>query len=296
MKVLIAGASGLIGTAVQHALRDAGHQVRTLVRRVPRNVAEYEWQPDEGRLPAEAIEWADGVVSLSGAALGRLPWTAAYRRTLYRSRVDPTRTIATALAVAADPPTVWVSGSAVGYYGDRPDEVLTDDAAAGEGFLAELVTRWEAATAAAPASTRVVHARTGIVLAQGGALQPLFLATRLGAGARVGTGRQHWPWISRTDEARGIVHLLTESSLDGAVNLASPRPATAEDITRALAAGMGRPHLLRLPAPLLTLVMGEPAEELLLADQQVHPQRLLDDGFTFQQPDLGDAVGTALAR
>lgn len=296
MKVLVAGASGLIGTALQQVLREGGHQVRSLVRREPRNVAEYGWQPDEGQVPVEAIAWADGVVSLSGAALGRLPWTAGYRRTLYRSRVDTTRTLATAIAAAAEPPSVWVSGSAVGFYGNRPGEVLTEQAVAGQGFLAGLVTRWEAATDVARAATRVVHARTGIVLAQGGALQPLFLTTRLGAGARIGTGRQHWPWISLTDEASAIAHLLTESSLDGPVNLAAPRPASAEEITRSLAQVMGRPHLLRLPARLLELVMGEPAEELLLADQQVVPRRLLDDGFEFRQPKLAEAVEAAVSR
>lgn len=296
MKVLIAGASGLIGTALTHVLRDAGHEVRTLVRRVPRTVAEYSWQPDEGVLAPEPIAWADGVVSLSGAALGRLPWTAGYRRTLYHSRVDTTRTLATAIATAADPPAVWVSGSAVGFYGDRPGELLTEDAPPGTGFLAGLVRRWEEAAAAAQPRTRVVAARTGIVLAQGGALQPLFLTTRLGAGARIGTGRQHWPWISLTDEARAIAHLLADSALAGAVNLASPRSATAEEITRELARAMGRPHVLRLPARLLELVMGEPAEELLLADQHVTPQRLLDDGFEFLQPDLPTAVAAALGR
>ena len=296
MKVLIAGASGLIGTALAQTLRDGGHEVRTLVRRPPRNVAEYSWQPDEGTLAPEPIAWADGVVSLSGAALGRLPWTAGYRRTLYRSRVDSTRTLATAIAASPEPPSVWVSGSAVGYYGDRPGEPLTEDAAPGDGFLAGLVSRWEEATAAARPRTRVVTARTGIVLAQGGALQPLFLTTRLGAGARIGTGRQRWPWISLTDEARAIVHLLTGSDLAGPVNLAAPHPASAADITRELARAMRRPHLLRLPARLLELVMGEPAEELLLADQHVVPRRLLDDGFDFQQPDLSEAITAALER
>lgn len=295
MKVLVAGASGLIGSAVQRELREGGHQVRTLVRREPRNVAEYRWRPDEGELAPEPIAWADGVIGLSGAPLARLPWTAAYRRTLYRSRVDTSRTLATAIAAAADPPQAWVNGSAAGYYGDRPEELLTERDDAGEGFLAGLVSRWERATGDARGATRVVTARTGIVLASGGALRPLMLATRLGAGARIGDGAQHWPWISLRDEARAIVHLLTASTLDGPVNLTSPLGASAADITRTLARAMGRPHLLSLPAGLLELVAGEPARELLLADQHMLPWRLLEDDFEFSEPELRSAVAAALA-
>jgi uncharacterized protein (TIGR01777 family) len=189
---------------------------------------------------------------------------------------------------------VWVSGSATGFYGDRPGEELTEESAAGEGFLAGVVTRWEAATARADAVTRVVHIRTGLVMADGGALAPLKLATRLGAGATIGTGRQQWPWISLEDEARAIVHLLAHSELAGPVNLTGPQAATSADITRALAKEMHRPHLFRLPAWLLRLVLGEPAEEMLLPDQRIVPARLEADGFTFRHATAGDAVAAAV--
>lgn len=294
MRILIAGASGLIGTALQDDLLLGGHEIRTLVRREPRDGTEYRWQPAEGQLPAEAVAWADGVVSLSGAPLGRLPWTQKYRREIYFSRVTATRTIARAIAAAEDPPRVWVSGSATGYYGHRPGEVLTEDSPAGDGFLAGVVTRWERATARADDVTRVVHVRTGLVMADGGALAPLQLATRLGAGSTIGTGRQQWPWISLTDEARAIVHLLAHSELAGPVNLTGPQPATSGEITRALARSMHRPHVFRLPTWLLRLVLGEPAEEMLLPDQLIVPARLQADGFVFTHPTAEEAVAAAV--
>ncbi|WP_152188161.1 TIGR01777 family oxidoreductase [Georgenia satyanarayanai] len=294
MRILVSGASGLIGSALQKELRADGHEVRTLVRREPRDASEYEWRPDEGLLPAAAVEWADGVVTLSGAPLGRLPWTRAYRREIYRSRVTATRTVARAIATSASPPQVWVSGSATGFYGDRPGTVLTEDSGPGDGFLAGVVLRWEAATERADDVTRVVHVRTGLVMADGGALAPLQLATRLGAGASIGTGRQQWPWISLTDEARAIVHLLAHSELSGPVNLTGPQAATSADITRALAREMHRPHLFRLPAWFLRLVLGEPAEEMLLPDQRILPTRLQADGFTFRHATAEEAVAAAV--
>lgn len=294
MKILIAGASGLIGTALQDTLR--GHQVRTLVRREPRSAEEYRWHPDELRVPEEAIEWADGVVSLSGASLGRLPWTRNYRREIYFSRVNATRTLARAIAMASNPPQVWVSGSAVGYYGNRPGEVLTEASGPGEGFVSGVVQRWETATTPADDVTRVVHIRTGLVMATGGVLAPLVLATRLGAGSTIGTGEQYWPWIALEDQARAITHLLTDSDLAGPVNVGGPEPVPSAQVTRTLAQQMHRPHLFRLPVWLLRLVMGEPAEELLLPDQRMLPERLLRDGFRFHYPTAKEAVAAALGH
>lgn len=296
MRILVAGASGFIGTALRRELEADGHEVRALVRRPARDATEYEWQPAEGRIPIVAVEWADGVVNLSGAYLGRVPWTRAYRREIYFSRVTATRTIARAIAAADDPPRVWVSGSATGYYGHRPGELLTEDSPAGEGFLAGVVSRWEAATARADDVTRVVHIRTGVVLADGGSLSPLLLATRLGAGATIGTGQQLWPWISLEDEVAAIVHLLTRSELSGPVNLTGPEPAPSAEITRLYARAMRRPHLLRVPGWLLRLVVGEPADEILLPDQRVVPTRLLADGFEFRHPTAQEAVAAAVLR
>ncbi len=293
-RILISGASGLIGTRLVDRLREAGCEVRTLVRRESEGETEWRWQPERHVVPAEAIEWADVLIGLSGASLAKLPWTKGYRREILDSRLDTTRTLATAIRHSPEPPEAWVNASAVGYYGDRPGEELTEESGAGSGFLADVVRQWEAATAQAEKATRVVHARTGLVLAKGGALKPLMLATSLGAGAAIGPGTQHWPWIALEDEAAALAHLALRSVLSGPVNLASPQAATSEEVTRALAARMRRPHIFRLPAWLLKPVMGMAAQELLLADQRSVPGRLLEDGFAFGLPALADAVDKEL--
>jgi len=292
MRFLIAGSSGLIGTALARRLAGEGHEVRTLVRREPANERESRWDPRAGVVPAEPVAWADALVNLAGAPLTRLPWTAAYRGELLESRVRATATLAAAVRDSASPPRVWVNGSAVGYYGDRPGERLDEASAPGSGFLAGLVREWEAATAPAVPTTRVVLARTGLVLARGGALRPLTLATRLGLGSRIGPGRQHWPWVGLADEVGALVHLAARSDLSGPVNLVGPIPATSVDITRELASRLRRPHLFRLPAALLRAVLGAAADDLLLADQLVAPSRLLDDDYAF----VDASPGTAIAR
>ena len=289
MKILLAGASGLIGSEV--ARRAAGiHEVHRLVRRAPADATEHRWDPAERSIPAEVIEWADAVISLSGASLARLPWTQRYREEILQSRVQATATIAEAISHADAAPASWVSASAVGIYGDRPGEILAEGSPRGSGFLADVVDEWESATRPARTRSRVVNARTGLVLAREGALQPLILATRIGFGATVGTGRQHWPWIALADEARALLHLATASSLDGPVNLAGPQRARSKDITAALAGSLHRPHLLRLPEFVLKTAMGLAAEELLLADQAVDAHTLLEDGFVFEAPTVIEAL------
>jgi uncharacterized protein (TIGR01777 family) len=295
MRILLAGASGLIGSEIVRRAT-AEHEVRRLVRRAVSGEDEYTWNPIAGHLPAEAIEWADAVISLSGASLARLPWTRRYRDLLRRSRLSTTGTIARAIAVAETPPTAWVCGSAVGYYGDRPGETLTEESRRGRGYLADLVDAWEQATTPARDRTRVVHARTGLVLARGGALKPLMLATRLGLGATVGGGEQMWPWIGLADEARALLHLATASTRSGPVNLVGPEPASSRRITTELALSMRRPYLLRLREFALKAGLGLAADELLLADQHVEPRALLDDGFTFIAPSAEKAVATAVRR
>lgn len=293
MKILLAGASGLIGTEIKRQATGQ-HEIRSLVRREP-NSDEFGWDPARGELPTEAISWADAVISLSGASLSRLPWTTSYRAEILQSRTSATNTIATAIRDSDAPPAVWVSGSAVGFYGDRPDEALTEDSARGSGYLADVVSAWEAATAPADTATRIVHARTGLVLAPGGALKPLRLTTNLGLGARVGRGSQHWPWIALVDEAAALIHLATASTLAGPVNLVAPGAATSEEVTRALAFAMHRPHVFALPSFALRAGMGLAADELLLADQCVVRSRLLADGFSFAHPDVDAAVIAAMA-
>ncbi|MGM1017284.1 MAG: TIGR01777 family oxidoreductase [Actinomycetota bacterium] len=296
MKILLAGASGLIGTEVKRLLSTTEHRVRSLVRRPTHGGDEFTWDPAAGTIPAAALDWADAVISLSGASLARLPWTRAYKEAILSSRVQATGTIAAGIAASADPPLAWVSGSAVGYYGDRPGETLSEDSLRGAGFLADVVEAWEDATAPAAGSTRIVHARTGLVLAQEGALKQLLLTTRLGLGATVGSGRQYWPWIGLADEARALVHLATESTREGAVNLVSPQSATSKEVTTQLAAALHRPHVFWLPRPVLSIVMGTAADELLFADQHAEPTALLDDGFRFSEPELPRAIASAVGR
>lgn len=292
--VLMSGASGLIGTATAEHFRSAGHHVRTLVRNRGQSTDQWAWDPAHGEIPAEAIEWADIVINFAGSPLAKLPWTQSRKDTILSSRVDTTKTIANAIATSVSPPAVWLNASAVGFYGNRPDERLTEESVQGEGFLADVVGSWEAATRPAESATRVVQFRTGIVLAQSGALRPIILTTKLGLGTRFGSGAQHWPWISLEDEVRALHHLATSSALDGPVNLAAPAPATCEQITREVARQLNRPHLLVAPAPLLKLVMGGAADELLLADQLVLPRRLDQDGFRFLQAQVEEGVASAL--
>lgn len=294
--VLMAGASGLIGSAAAEYFRSSGHHVRTLVRHAGHSTDQWAWDPDGQQLPAEAIEWADIVINFGGSPLAKLPWTKSRKETILTSRVNTTATIASAIASSVSPPAVWLNASAVGIYGNRPDERLTEESIPGTGFLADVVSAWEHATRVAEDTTRVVRFRTGIVLAQEGALKPVILATKLGLGTRFGSGTQHWPWISLGDEVRALHHLATASAIDGPVNLAAPTPATCEEITREVARQLNRPHFLVAPAAILKLVMGGAADELLLADQLVLPRRLELDGFTFLQTQVDQGITTVLSH
>jgi uncharacterized protein (TIGR01777 family) len=289
MRVLISGASGLVGTELTRQLGAAGHTVVRLVRRPARSAAEVRWDPATLNLDPAAFDGIDAVVNLSGASIGRLPWTKAYRRQIMESRVQATRTLTDAMRRAATPPAVLVNASAVGFYGNRPGEELTEDSAPGTDFLATVVTAWEAEARLAPAATRVVMVRTGLVLAKGGALKPLMPIVKLGLGGPLGRGTQTWPWVSLHDEAAAIVHLLT-SELDGPVNIAGPAPATANTVIRAVAAALHRPFIVPVPEFVLTLALQDAARQLLLADQRVSSAKLQADGFTFTHRTAAEAV------
>jgi uncharacterized protein (TIGR01777 family) len=294
-RVLVSGASGFIGTELVRQLENDGHTVLRLVRSHPTSDSEFNWAPQSHMLDPGLVDSVDAIINLSGAPTGRLPWTKKYQQEILSSRVDATKTLTEAMAHAATPPSVFLNASAVGIYGDRPAERLTEESAKGSGFLADVVEAWEAAAHVAPESTRVVTFRTGLVVGRGGAFTPLLPLTRLGLGARMGSGGQHWPWISLYDEAAAIRHLLS-SSLTGPVNLVGPTPVTAGRITRYLAHAMHRPYFLAVPEKVITTALGSAGLDLLLASQKALPERLLADGFRFRHSTVEPAIDEMLAK
>ncbi|WP_166980638.1 TIGR01777 family oxidoreductase [Paramicrobacterium fandaimingii] len=293
MRILLSGASGMIGTALHMRLRDMGHDVRLLVRRSPTHDREVRWDPAAGTVPRDQIEWADAVVSLSGASLTRLPWTPLYRRTIVSSRVDTTRVMANAIATATNPPRVWANASAVGYYGRGPRlDPFDESSPKGSGFLADTVEKWESATAPAADRTRIVHLRTGVVIGPMGALTPLARAAKFGLSPTFDSGAQRWPWVSLFDEARAIEHVLS-ADVSGPVNIAAPVLDTQSEVADAVARQLHRPNWLRVPAPLMRLALGTAANDMLLADQPVAPTALLDSGFEFSIDNIDEAVAVA---
>ncbi|WP_279400103.1 TIGR01777 family oxidoreductase [Rathayibacter caricis] len=294
LTVLISGASGMIGTELSRQLRADGHEILRLVRHAPTSADEFHWAPTSHMLDFSVLDRVDAVVNLSGASISRLPWTSSYKREILDSRVQATRTLTDAMRMATSPPSILLNASAVGFYGDRPGEDLTEDSARGEGFLADVVARWEEAAHLAPESTRVATLRTGLVLGDGGALKPLLPLTKLGLSGPLGGGEQAWPWISLYDEAAAIRHLLT-STLSGPVNLAGPVPATANEIMKTLAEQLHRPFKLPVPGRIIELALQDAGHELLLSSQRMLPQRLLEDGFVFRHRTVAQALEWVLA-
>lgn len=289
-RVLVAGASGFIGTELCRQLRADGHEVIRLVRAEPTAPDEHRWNPATGAIDLGLVASVDAIINLAGASIARIPWTRAYKHELLQSRLDATNTIVAAMNAVATPPKTLLNASAVGLYGDRPGEDLTEESPRGHGFvLADIVEAWEAAAMKAPASTRVVLFRTGLVVGKGGAFSPLGLLTRFGLASRIGSGQQYWPWIALTDEAAAIRHLLT-STLSGPVNLEGPEPATAERATRALAKAMKRWHPWVLPEFVIKLGMGEAGKELLLPSTKIVPTKLMDDGFVHEHRTVESAI------
>ena len=291
MRVLISGASGLVGTEVAKQLREQGHTPVLLVRREATHENEIEWNPANGSLPIDALEDIDAVVNLAGATTGKLPWTKNYKKQIIESRLDSTRTLVDAMRIARNKPTVFISGSASGIYGDRGDELLTEESSKGTGFLSDLASQWEQEALKAPTEVRVVLVRTTMVMSRKlGALGRLLPLLRLGIGGPLGSGKQWWAWISLVDEAAAIIHLIKTTSATGAYNLTAPEAATCADIVHELGRQLHRPTLLKVPAFALRLAFGEAAVELLLCSQKMTADRLLSTGFKFAHPTLKESA------
>jgi len=305
--VLVTGSSGLIGSALVDALAAGGHRVTRMVRPAPSGgrptgAGTVAWDPGSRSIDSAALEAAgpfDGVVHLAGAGVGDRRWTPARKALILSSRTDGTGLLAAALAELPTPPPVLVSASAVGYYGDRGADVLTEASPHGTGFLADVCVAWEAAAAPARAARiRTVLLRTGIVLsASGGALGKQLPLFRLGLGGRIGTGRQYRSWITLDDQVAAILHCLADGSLSGPVNATGPEPATDAELAEALGAALHRPSFLAVPAAALKVALGsEMASDMVLSSQRVLPERLTASGFTFTHTDLGEAVRSVLGR
>ncbi|MQY25640.1 TIGR01777 family oxidoreductase [Nocardia aurantia] len=295
MKVVVAGSSGLIGTALVAALRRDGHRAIRLVRRRAATGDELEWDPARARVPASALRGADAVVNLCGAGIGRRRWTGAYKQELRDSRITPTDVLAGAVAAAEIP--VLVNASGIHFYGDTGDRIVTETDSAGTGFLATLCRDWEAATGpAAAAGARVVLLRTAMVLTPHdgllGRLRPLFT---LGLGSRLGDGRQYFSWITLDDTVAAIRFALDDENIRGPVNLTAPVPVTNAEFTRVLAAALRRTARLRVPAAPLRLLAGELADEGILHGPRAFPAALDAAGYPFRHPALKEALAELLS-
>lgn len=295
-RVVVSGASGLIGSALVASLRADGVEVTTLVRRPPEREDEVQWLTDSRPFDPAVLAGADAVVALGGASIGRFPWTPRYKNTLLRSRITPTRTLARAVRELSDDAPAFVSASAVGYYGSAPGGVLDESAPQGDTFLADLCGVWEATAAEAGDRARVAFLRTAPVVHAEGVLKPLLLLTRFGVSGPIGSGTQKWPWISLVDEVRAIRHVI-DSDLAGPVNLTGPVVASANDLGFALAVRMNRPFLLRAPVWAMRLVLGADATEgLLTTDAAVIPSVLESSGFRFEHSTVEQAVDAAVTE
>ncbi|HXH48848.1 MAG TPA: TIGR01777 family oxidoreductase [Terriglobia bacterium] len=299
MNILITGSSGLIGSALVPHLTQQGHRVVRLLRRAaaPGEDAAV-WDPEAGKLETSALERNEAVVHLAGENIGASRWTDQRKERMRGSRIRSTRLLSESLAQLTVPPRVLVSASAVGFYGSRGDENLTEESAAGSGYLSQVCQEWEAA--AGPArqrGIRVVNLRIGMVLsAKGGALPAMLPAFRAGVGGKLGDGRQFVSWITIDDLIRAISHIMTTDSLSGPVNAVSPNPVRNMEMTKALGKVLRRPTFLSMPASVVRLIFGEMADALLLSGQRVIPGKLLASGFIFQFPDFEASLRHLLHR
>ncbi|GAB2740714.1 TIGR01777 family oxidoreductase [Streptomyces bullii] len=296
-RIAVAGASGLIGSALVRSLTADGHEVVRLVRGAPRAAGEVRWAPEGGHVDRAGLAGCHAVVNLAGAGVGNRRWTAAYKARIRASRVHGTAALAEAVASLdeGERPRVFVNGSAIGYYGETGDRAVDESAPPGEGFLPSLCVEWEnAAAPARDAGVRTVFTRTGLVVARGGgAWGRLFPLFRAGLGGRLGDGRQYWSFIALHDEVAAIRHLIDRDDLSGPFNLTAPHPVTNREVTAAMGRVLHRPALFGVPAPVLRVVLGEMAGDVL-GSARVLPRRLLESGFRFAFPEIDSAIRAAL--
>ena len=298
-RVAITGPSGLIGRRLAAHVEESGYLVHRLVRTPPRpSSTEISWDPRRGAIDRDALEGISAVVHLAGENIASGRWTAARKKSIRDSRVEGTRLLCEALAGLEQPPATLIAASAIGYYGDRGDEILTEESGPGQGFLAEVCQAWEAATEPAHrAGIRVVNLRIGVVLsATGGALGRMLTPFKWGLGGKLGNGRQYMSWLTLEDLIRAIRHLITNESASGPVNAVAPNPVTNAEFTKTLGRVLGRPAMLPVPALIIRRAFGEMGRELLLASSRVEPAQLRARGFQFRYPELEGALRSALGR
>jgi uncharacterized protein len=297
MKILIGGSHGLVGTALIKSLEAAGHEVFRLVRYAPHSKTEVEWSPDRYSIALARIEGFDAVVNLAGESIAEGRWTDEKKRRIRESRVKGTKLLGDALANLTVPPRTFICASAIGYYGNRGDEILTEASPPGNDFLANVCAEWEQATAFATAKgIRVVNTRFGIILdAEGGALKKMLPPFRMGAGGRIGSGKQWMSWIALHDVIGALNFALTNDSLRGPVNFVAPNPVTNAEFTKTLGSVLSRPTLFPIPAFAIKLMFGEMGEALLLGGQRVAPKLLTAEGYEFRYSRLGKALSHILA-
>ncbi|HVJ66415.1 MAG TPA: TIGR01777 family oxidoreductase [Caulifigura sp.] len=294
MNILISGSSGLVGGRLMRLLRASGHRVTTLVRREPRSADERQWDPARGQLDPAVLDGIQGVVNLAGDNIGKGRWNDAKKKRILESRVQTAGLLADTIAKAAHKPEVFVSASAIGFYGDRGSEALSESSAPGEGFLVDVCRQWEAA--AMRAGIRTVLLRFGVILAkEDGALAKMMTPFKLGVGGNMGDGKQYWSWVTVDDVARMILFSLTHPELSGPVNAVAPQPVTNAEFTRTLGQVLHRPTLFPMPAFAARLALGEMADALILSSARVVPSKLQAAGFEFAHPDLKSGLAAVIA-